>query len=128
MPVLIGPYFKVIENFVNQDREEHLKFLFKVFDVFNEDKITQAGLFKFMQDASIPRGDLPTDPTDILNLNESEVDIFLDIFTTTYSKIVEALAIKTYKKKAMKLKAEAKSKARAQNSVLPPVHQMGATA
>ena len=66
-----------------------------------------------MQDASIPRGDLPTDPTDILNLNESEVDIFLDIFTTTYSKIVEALAIKTYKKKAMKLKADAKSKARA---------------
>lgn len=34
-----------------------MKFIFKVFDVFNEDKITEAGLFKFMEDASIRRND-----------------------------------------------------------------------
>lgn len=57
MPVLISSYFKIIENFVNMEREEHLKFIFQVFDVFHEDKITEAGLFKFMEDASIRRND-----------------------------------------------------------------------
>ena len=69
-----------------------------MFDVFNEEKITEAGLFKFMEDASLRRSDLPAIPTEILNLNEMENDIFLDIFTTTYSKVVEAI---TKKKKKM---------------------------
>mmetsp|Transcript_16527 Transcript_16527/g.22327 ORF Transcript_16527/g.22327 Transcript_16527/m.22327 type:complete len:111 (+) Transcript_16527:993-1325(+) len=97
MPVLVGPYFKAIETFVNLEREEHLKFIFKVFDVFNEDKITEAGLFKFMEDASIRRYDQPAVPTEVLQLNETENDIFLEIFSSTYSKIVDALA-KKYKK------------------------------
>lgn len=42
---------------MNQSQEENLKFIFKLFDVFNEDKITEAGLFKFMEDASIRRND-----------------------------------------------------------------------
>ena len=50
-------YFKTLETFVNQSQEENLKFIFKLFDVFNEDKITEAGLFKFMEDASIRRTD-----------------------------------------------------------------------
>jgi len=45
-------------------------------------------------------------PTDILNLDETENDIFLDIFTTTYSKIVEALAIKSKKMRKLKHKAQ----------------------
>ena len=52
MPVLVNSYFKIIENFVNMEREDHMEFIFKVFDVFNEGKITEAGLFKFMEDAS----------------------------------------------------------------------------
>ena len=28
MPILIGPYYKIMENFVNMEREEHLKFIF----------------------------------------------------------------------------------------------------
>ena len=50
-------YFKALETFVNQDKEENLRFVFKIFDVFNEDKITEAGLFKFMEDASTRRSD-----------------------------------------------------------------------
>ena len=50
-----------------------------------------------MEDASIRRSDLPAVPTDILKLNEMENDIFLDIFTTTYSKVVDALAKKKKK-------------------------------
>ena len=51
----LADYYKTIETFVNQEKEDHLKFIFKLFDVFNEDKITEAGLFKFMEDASIRR-------------------------------------------------------------------------
>ena len=68
--------------------------MFKLFDVFNEDRITEAGLFKFMEDASIRRSDLPKVPTDILGLSETEFDIFLEIFSPTYSKIVEAMSKK----------------------------------
>ena len=99
MPVLVDPYFKIIETFVNLERDEHLKFIFKVFDVFNEDKITEGGLFKFMEDASIRRGDLSAVPTEILRLNETENDIFLDIFSITYSKILDAMQKKTLKAK-----------------------------
>ena len=91
-------YFGAVSSFVNQTKEQHLRFLFDLFDVFNEEKITEAGLFKFMEDASLRRSDLPAIPTEILNLNEMENDIFLDIFTTTYSKVVEAI---TKKKKKM---------------------------
>ena len=74
-----------------------MRFIFKLFDVFNEDKITEAGLFKFMQDASIKRDDLPMNPLEMLALDETENDIFIDIFTNTYSKIVEAMQKKTKK-------------------------------
>ena len=87
-------YFKTLETFVNQDREENLRFIFKLFDVFNEDKITEAGLFKFMEDASIRRTDTAANQCNILNLNETEHDIFLEIFTNTYAKIVDALSRK----------------------------------
>lgn len=50
-------YFKALETFVNQEKEENLRFVFKLFDVFNEDKITEAGLFKFMEDASMRKTD-----------------------------------------------------------------------
>ena len=71
--------------------------MFKLFDVFNEDKITEAGLFKFMEDASMRRADIPAVPSEVLRLNEVEIDIFLDIFTNTYSKIAEALTKKSKK-------------------------------
>lgn len=82
-----------------------MKFIFKLFDVFNEDKITEAGLFKFMEDASIRRQDISAIPTEILRLNEAENDIFLDIFTNTYSKITELLSRKV-KKANMKMQTE----------------------
>lgn len=71
--------------------------MFKLFDVFNEDKITEAGLFKFMEDASLRKPDLAVSPTDILALNEIEHDIFLTHFTDTYTKIVDALSKKAKK-------------------------------
>ena len=80
-------------------------FIFKLFDVFNEDKITEAGLFKFMEDASVRRHDIAAIPTEILALNETENDIFLEIFTNTYSKIAELLRRKI-KKSNMKLQTE----------------------
>jgi len=58
-----------METFVNQDKEEHIRFLFRLFDVFNEDKITEAGLFKFMEDASMRRSDANDKPTEILGLD-----------------------------------------------------------
>ena len=68
---------------LEKKKDELMQFVFKIFDVFNEDKITEAGLFKFMEDASIRRNDQPPVPTDILQLNETENDIFIDIFTAT---------------------------------------------
>ena len=68
---------------LEKKKDELMQFVFKIFDVFNEDKITEAGLFKFMEDASIRRNDQPPVPTDILQLNETENDIFIDIFTVT---------------------------------------------
>jgi len=62
-------------------------------------------LFKFLEDASIRRNDQPAIPTDILNLNQAENDIFIDIFTNTYSKIVAALAKKAEKQKITKKKS-----------------------
>ena len=79
-----------------------MKFIFKLFDVFNEDKITEAGLFKFMEDASIRRQDIAEIPTKILALDEAENDIFIDIFTSTYTKISKVLQ-KKIKKHNMKL-------------------------
>ena len=102
-------YFKSIENFVNMESEDHLRFIFKLFDVFNEGVITEAGLFKFMEDASLRRQDQPKVPTDILQLNETENDIFLDIFTSTYAKIIEALRKKQRKMKGMNV-ADVKNK------------------
>ena len=75
-----------------------MKFIFKLFDVFNEDKITEAGLFKFMEDASLRRFDIPKIPTEVLGLNEQPNDIFVDIFANTYSKIAEALKRKVKRK------------------------------
>lgn len=97
-------YFKIIETFVYQDKKDHIKFLFKLFDVFNEDKITEAGLFKFMEDSSLRRSDANPNPTDILALNQEDNDIFLDIFSDFYAKIVEALSRKS---KKMNLKTQA---------------------
>lgn len=42
---------------LEKKKDELMQFVFKIFDVFNEDKITEAGLFKFMEDASIRRND-----------------------------------------------------------------------
>ena len=95
--VLIADYYKTIEKFANQGKEENLRFIFKLFDVFNEDKITEAGLFKFMEDASLRRHDQPAIPSEVLRLNEVENDIFLDIFTNTYAKIAEAITKKSKK-------------------------------
>ena len=57
-----------------------------------------------MENASIRRHDMMERPTEILGLGETEHDIFIDIFTNTYSMIVEALSKKT---KKMNLKAQA---------------------
>ena len=95
--VLIADYYKTIEKFSNQSKEENLRFIFKLFDVFNEEKITESGLFKFMEDASLRRHDQPAVPSEVLRLNEVENDIFLDIFTNTYAKIAEALTKKSKK-------------------------------
>ena len=45
-----------------------------------------------MEDASIRRTDAQA--MNILALNETENDIFLEIFTNTYAKIVDALSKK----------------------------------
>ena len=47
-----------------------------------------------MEDASIRRTDAAANQCNILNLNETENDIFLEIFTNTYAKIVDALSKK----------------------------------
>ena len=83
---------------MNDEKEVHMKFIFKLFDVFNEDKITEAGLFKFMEDASLRRHDIPRIPTEVLGLSEQPNDIFVDIFANTYSKIAEALKRKVKRK------------------------------
>ena len=95
--VNLADYYNTIQTFVNQEKQDHLLFIFKLFDVFNEDKITEAGLFKFMEDASVRRQDIPSIPTEVLGLSETENDIFLDIFTNTYSKIAELLQRKIRK-------------------------------
>ncbi len=95
--------------------------MFKLFDVFNEDRITEAGLFKFMEDASIRRSDLPKVPTEMLGLSETEFDIFLEIFSPTYSKIVEAMS-KKQKKEAMKEVFTAKGRNLRHQSTLPALN------
>ena len=47
-----------------------------------------------MEDASLRRADLAAIPLTLLSLDETENDIFLDIFTNTYAKILEALSNK----------------------------------
>ena len=106
MPVMVDVYYKTIQDFVNDEKEVHMKFLFKLFDVFNEDKITEAGLFKFMEDASLRRYDIPKIPTEVLGLNEQPNDIFVDIFANTYGKIADALKRKV-KKREFQAKQEA---------------------
>ena len=91
-----------------------------MFDVFNEEKITEAGLFKFMEDASIRRQDQPQVPTEILKLGEIENDIFLEIFTDTYSKLVEALNKKLKKMRAFNVDFKSKV-ARHMNILVQPM-------
>lgn len=50
-----------------------------------------------MEDASLRRSDANPYPTDILGLNQEDNDIFLDIFSNFYAKIVEALSRKSKK-------------------------------
>ena len=55
-----------------------------------------------MEDASLRRADLQAAPTTLLALHETENDIFLEVFSDTYAKILEALSNKQ-KRQAQKL-------------------------
>lgn len=59
-----------------------------------------------MEDASLRRHDAQVTPVDILGLDQCDSDIFIDIFTNTYSKIVNLLSKKS-KKIQLKQQADA---------------------
>ena len=100
VPVAAREYFEGVESFANWEEEDLKRFSFKIFDVFKEDKITEEGLFTFMKHASMRKIGDDAAPTKILSLNEQENDIFIDIFSNSYTKILKALA----KKKADSIK------------------------
>ena len=74
--------------------KEWQSFRFAIYDVYNENKVTEKGLFKLMQHASLRPLDISAEPTQILKLNQVEKDIFLDIFANDYIKIIQAFAAK----------------------------------
>ena len=91
----IDDFFKNIQNFVNRsDNHQWVKFRFQIYDVFNEGKVTERGLFEFLKYASLKPLHLPDKPTTTLKINESIPDIFLDIFANDFYKIIRAFAVK----------------------------------
>lgn len=90
----IDTYYKGIQNFVNGNHREWHRLKFAIFDVFNEDKVTERGLFEFVKYASLKPLDQPSEPTTTLGIDEFAPDIFLDIFANDFYKIIKAFASK----------------------------------
>ena len=94
-PLKVEDYAKSISKLANDTDEALQKFAFKVFDVDRVDKITEKGLFTFMQyTSSIKQREGDKKQTEILKLGEMENDIFIDHFSNQYIKLLKALARK----------------------------------
>jgi chromosomal replication initiation ATPase DnaA len=65
-----------------------------IYDVDGNGKLSEKSLFKFVQLASLKPLSLPKNPTQILTAFESPPDIFVDIFSNDFQKVIKALAAK----------------------------------
>jgi hypothetical protein len=62
--------------------------------VENKGKLTEQSLFKFVEFTSMRPLNYPKKPTEILALNQYPPDIFLEIFSNDYLRIIKGFAIK----------------------------------
>jgi len=79
------------------------EFVFECYDTLNCYKITEEGLFKFMNVISKRVPGINSTPTSLLTLHEYESDMFLELFANDFCKISAALAAKAKRLKAADL-------------------------
>lgn len=65
---------------MNQEEAGMKKFVYDCYDTLNNDRITHKSLFRFMKHVSLRQPGLNKNPTKLLALNETDHDMFLDIF------------------------------------------------
>lgn len=68
--------------------------MFECFDTLGSGKITDKSFFKFMNIASQPTPGTSITPTELLDLQSYDSDMFLDLFSDDFCKIEKALAKK----------------------------------
>jgi hypothetical protein len=78
-----------LEKFI---REGDLRrFMFEIFDTLDENKITEQGLFTFMQTITEQNPNKIVRPVTLLGLNEVEKDMFVDLFAKDLCCVEQAL-------------------------------------
>ena len=84
-------YCEKIEKWVNQDENGMKRFVFVCYDTMDTERITDKGLFKFMNTVSRKVPGINHTPTELLSLHEHDSDMFLDLFAADFVKITDAL-------------------------------------
>ena len=79
-----------IEAWINGDEKQLYEFYFVCLDTLYQGKITEEGLFKFMNIVS-RKMSREVNNTKLLKLNEVEKDLFLSLFSEDFVKISEQL-------------------------------------
>jgi len=76
---------------MNQEESGLKSFVFDCYDTYNQHKITEKSLFRFMNVVSRKVPGVNMAPTELLTLREHDSDMFLDLFVHDFIKIHEAL-------------------------------------
>lgn len=105
----LGPYFSNyvqtitfptfcdgLESLFQQDEKGLKEFAYKVMDMNNDKKLSENDMFDLMKHTSAVKGGYYQNPelhrnADILPLNTKKFDLFLDVFSSDYIKIIKAI-------------------------------------
>lgn len=80
-------FFDKLENWVNQDDKVMKEFVFECYDTLSQGRLTDEGMFKFMNIMTKKVPGTNNQSTQMLKLNEHESDMFLDLFANDFCKI-----------------------------------------
>lgn len=82
-----------IENWVNKETAQK-KFIFEILDTYHIEKVSVNSMFMFMQQMTKALPTKKNPKIEILSLNQTEVDMFLDVFSADFCRLVAALNAK----------------------------------
>ena len=80
----------------NQDENGLKDLAFQIFDLNNDKKLSEKDMFELMEVSSAVKGGYYKNPdlnknTEIIPLNRKKEDLFLDVFSNDYIKIIKSI-------------------------------------